>query len=199
MSLDSKNVLEIICNAKLFSVLLLIIYELLNPNINRSLTNASCIISLFTQTMTHEIRIVAKKCQFYGESVLLKLASLERDTNLDSTKKNILDENYLKLIMLSLNLAVLNGELEAAKTLEVKLGSLEFHKFVKSDFIFECSRFLYNFGLSQFQDNQYEMALFLTLTCIKYLECDGICFKNSRAFKERYFNSYVLLGKHYRL
>ena len=130
---------------------------------------------------------------------MVKLISLDKDTELNPSQKKTLQENYLKLIMLSLNLSVLNKEFQLAKTFEVKLEKLDLQNSVKPEFIFECSRFLYNSSLTLFQDSQYGIALSLILICIRYLECDGIKFKNSQAFKERYFHSYILLGKSYSL
>ncbi|RCK60641.1 Sporulation-specific protein 22 [Candida viswanathii] len=179
---------------KLFSVLLLSIYELLNPNIDRCLTNVSCLVILFSNSITKDIKDVAKKCHTYVEPMVSKLVELDRDSPFDLRKKKLLQEYREKLIMLNLNYAVISNDIVLARTYEQNWQAIA-TGLVEPSFVLECSRILYNSSLSQYQKDGYDNARFLVLIAIKYLEGIDLA---SDTYNQRYLNCYILLVKCYK-
>ncbi|RLV90782.1 Sporulation-specific protein [Spathaspora sp. JA1] len=194
----STNNLDTIYNAKLLSIVLLLIYELLNPSIDRSFRNTSCLVELLTMCVSKELKSVAKKCQFYGETVIAKLNKLNIEIKFDTKKTDSLHDNSVKFYMSSLILAILCEEFKQARIYDSKLNELDLEASTKPNFVFECSRSLYNSALFQFQKDNSDIAMFLVLIAIKYLEIDIPFRRDSRIFKELYFHSYILLVKCYK-
>lgn len=181
-------------NIKLFCILLLSIYELLNPSIGRCLTNISCIITLYSNSITKDINDVMKKCNTYLEPMISKLVILDKDSPFDQRNQKLLNEYKEKLIMLNLNYAVITNDFVLAKSYaeRILISSI---KLVEPSFVFECCRVLYNSSLTKYQEEKHDEARFLVLIAIKYLE--GISVESTR-YRQRYLHCYILLVKIYK-
>lgn len=183
-----------IYNIKLYSIILLSIYEILNPNVSRCLINVSLLITLFANSITKDIKDVAKKCTTYLDPMLSKLIELDRESSFDQQKKKLLNEYKEKLVMLNLNFAVINNDFVLARSYEQCLQKTS-TRLADSSFALECSRVLYNSSLAKHQDQIYEEARFLVLIAIKYLESITL---DSKVYHQRYLHCYILLVKVYR-
>ena len=185
--------LDAIYKVKLYSILLLIVYETLNPNVDRCLTNISCLLNLYSGAITNAINDVSDKCNIYLEPMIGKLMGINKDMPLKDQKRQLLNEYYHKLTILNLNYAAINNNFVLARNYESKLSS--YKNLSDPFFLGECSRVLYNHCLQLYEHSDFENAKFLILIAIKHLESNTM---DSLFFQEKYFNCYVLLIKTYK-
>ena len=115
--------LDAIYKVKLYSILLLIVYETLNPNVDRCLTNISCLLNLYSGAITNAINDVSDKCNIYLEPMIGKLMGINKDMPLKDQKRQLLNEYYHKLTILNLNYAAINNNFVLARNYESKLSS----------------------------------------------------------------------------
>lgn len=185
--------LDAIYKVKLYSILLLIVYETLNPNVDRCLINVSCLLNLYSSSITNGIKDVSDKCNIYLEPTIGRIMKIDKDMPLNDQKQQLLNECCHKLAILNLNYAAINNNFVLARNYESKLNS--YKNLPDRFFLAECSRVLYNHCLQLYENSDFENAKFLILVAIKHLESNTM---DSQFFQEKYFNCYVLLIKTYK-